>query len=137
VITDDDFEYTVGGTVSGLATGNSVVLQNNGGGDLTVNADGGFTFATALADGSAYSVTVLTDPAMPNQMCTVTNGSGTLNGANVTNVSVNCTTDRFTVGGTLSGLAAGNSVTLINNGGGDLTVNADGGFTLYHYQWFG
>ncbi|WP_456406423.1 FG-GAP repeat protein, partial [Thiolapillus sp.] len=41
------FAYTLGGSVSGLAPGNSLVLQNNGGDDLTVSADGAFTFATA------------------------------------------------------------------------------------------
>ncbi|MEJ2546452.1 MAG: YncE family protein, partial [Gemmatimonadota bacterium] len=39
--------YTVGGSVSGL-TG-TVALLNNGGDGLSVSADGGFTFATALA----------------------------------------------------------------------------------------
>lgn len=120
--------YTVGGTVSGLAAGNSVVLQNNGGGDTTVSADGTFAFATALADGSGFNVTVLTQPTTPNQTCVVSNGAGSLNGANVTNVSVVCTTNTYTIGGTVSGLAAGNSVVLQNNGGNDLTVNANGVF---------
>ncbi|HET6603748.1 MAG TPA: hypothetical protein VFG21_05965 [Xanthomonadaceae bacterium] len=57
--------------MTGLATGNSVVLQNNSGDDLTVNANGAFTFSTALADRSAYAVTVLTQPTTPNQTCTV------------------------------------------------------------------
>ncbi|MCP4968724.1 MAG: VCBS repeat-containing protein, partial [bacterium] len=66
----------------------TLVLQNNGGDDLTLTADGAFTFATALADGSAYDVTVLTQPA--GQICTITTGSGTLAGADVTNVAANC-----------------------------------------------
>ena len=41
--------YQVGGTVSGLS--GTVVLQDNGGDDLSVSASGGFTFATALAGG--------------------------------------------------------------------------------------
>lgn len=84
--------YTVGGTVSGL-TGTGLVLQNNGGDDLGVAADGPFTFATALDDLSAYAVTVLTQPTSPNQTCTVSNGSGVLAGANVTNVAVDCVLD--------------------------------------------
>ena len=84
--------YTVGGTVNGLAPGNSVVLQNNGGNDLTVNADGTIIFATTLDGGDAYEVTVLTQPTDPDQACTVSNGSGTLAGADVTNVSVICVT---------------------------------------------
>lgn len=82
--------YAIGGMVSGLAPGNSVVLQNNMGDDLTVTADGDFIFPTALVDGSAYAVTVLTQPDDPAQFCTVTNGTGTIAGGNVTNVDVNC-----------------------------------------------
>src|SRR5215468_6977547 len=47
--------FSVGGTVSGL-TG-AVVLQDNGGDDLTIPADGQFTFATKVASGSSYAVT--------------------------------------------------------------------------------
>ena len=84
------WRYTVGGSVSGLATGNSVVLQNNGADDLTVAADGGFTFPAPLDDGSPYAVTVLTQPSATPQLCTVVNGAGTVAGANVTTVEVTC-----------------------------------------------
>ena len=66
--------YTVGGTVSGLS--GTVVLQDNGGDNLSVTANGSFTFATSLASGTAYSVTVKTNPS--GQTCTVTSGSGTV-----------------------------------------------------------
>ena len=119
--------YTIGGSVSGLASGQSVVLQNNGGDDNTVNANGAFTFATPVNSGSAYAVTVLTQPT--GQTCTVSSGSGTAN-ANVTTVSVSCVTNTYTIGGSVSGLASGQSVVLQNNGGDDNTVNANGAFTF-------
>ena len=56
--------FTVGGNVSGLV-GSGLVLQNNGGGDLPVAADGAFTFATRLATGTAYNVAVLSQPTSP------------------------------------------------------------------------
>ena len=59
--------FTLGGTLTGLASGASVTLQNNGGDDLSLTADGGFSFATALTDGSAYSAAVLTQPTSPEQ----------------------------------------------------------------------
>ncbi len=121
--------YTVGGSVSGLS--GTVVLQNNGGNNLSVTANGAFTFSTALANASAYAVTVLTQPT--GQTCTVGNGSGTLNGANVTNVTVTCANNQaqtFTIGGTASGLASGASVVLQNNAGNDLSVTANGAFTF-------
>jgi hypothetical protein len=78
--------YTVGGAVSGLS--GTVVLQDNGGDDLSVTANGSFAFATALAGGAGYAVTVKTNPS--GQSCTVANGSGAIGSANVTNVAVTC-----------------------------------------------
>lgn len=78
---------TVGGTVSGL-TGAGLVLQNNGGDNLSVAANGPFTFATPVANGGSYNVAVLAQPA--GQGCSVANGSGTIAGANVANVAVTC-----------------------------------------------
>ncbi len=92
----DVFIYSVGGTVFGLS--GTVVLQNNGGDDLTITSDGAFTFDTTIADGSAYNVTVVTQPA--GQICTVTDGTGTISGADVTNVAVTCT-DIITISGTV------------------------------------
>ena len=51
--------FPIGGTVTGLS-GTPVVLQNNGGDDLTVNADGTFTFQTLGASGATHAVTVKT-----------------------------------------------------------------------------
>ena len=123
------YSFTIGGTVAGLGAGKSVVLLNNGGDALTRNANGGFSFATALASGATYSVTVGTQPT--GQTCTVSNGSGTVASANVTNVAVSCANvPTYTIGGSVSGLVTGRSVGLLNNGGDALTVNANGGFSF-------
>ena len=92
--------------------------------DLTVTASGPFTFATSLTSGSAYAVAVKTQPS--GETCTVSNGSGTLE-ANVTNVLVECTSNTYTVGGTVFDLPAGKSLLLTNNGGDDLTVSGGSG----------
>jgi 6-phosphogluconolactonase len=116
--------YTIGGSVSGL-TGSGLVLQNNGGDNLTVAAKAtSFTFATALAGGAAYSVKVLTQPTNPAQTCTVSSGSGTVAAANVTSVAIACTNNTFSVGGSISGLTSGGLV-LQDNGGDNLTVSAN------------
>ncbi len=81
-----DKPFTVGGAMSGL-TG-SVTLKNNGVDTLVRTTNGGFTFATPLLTGSAYAVTLSSQPA--GQTCTVANGSGTIAAANVTNVTVTC-----------------------------------------------
>jgi hypothetical protein len=94
-VTCSNVYYTIGGTVSGL-TGTGLVLQVNGGNNLTVSASGTFTFSTAVAGGAAYSVTVLTQPT--GQSCTVTSGSGTAR-ANVSNVQVACVGEWTWMGG--------------------------------------
>ena len=53
-----------------------------------MTANGSFAFATQLAGGAAYAVTVQANPS--GQTCTVSNGSGTVGSANVTNVAVSC-----------------------------------------------
>ncbi|HDZ88391.1 MAG TPA: hypothetical protein ENH38_07225, partial [Nitrospirae bacterium] len=116
--------YTVGGSVTGLS--GAVVLRNNGGDDLTITSDGAFTFSTALADGSGYNVTVQTQPA--GQTCTVSNGTGTVSGANVANVTVTCSVNTYTVGGTVTGLSG--TVVLQNNSGDDLAITSDGTFSF-------
>ena len=78
---------TVGGSVSGI-TGAGLQLQNNGGDTLAVSVNGTFTFASGIATGTTYAVTVLSQPS--GQSCAVQNGSGTANAA-VTSVAVTCT----------------------------------------------
>jgi hypothetical protein len=74
--------YSIGGTTNGLS--GTLVLQCNGEDDLSMNADGTFTFATPLEDGSDYAVTILSAPPMQN--CTISNNTGILAGANITDV---------------------------------------------------
>ena len=119
---------TVGGTLTGLGSGKTVVLNNNGADAKSITVNGAFTFATAVASGSNYLVTVATQPA--GQTCLVVNGSGTIGSTNINNVAVLCQTTTYTVGGTLSGLGTGQSVVLVNNGTSALTVSADGLFTF-------
>lgn len=115
---------SVGGTASGL-TG-TVTLALNGSENLAVSSDGPFTFSTPLVSGASYTVTVATQPAM--QTCTVSNGTGTGAGVPVTNVQVVCTTNSYTVGGSVSGLAG--TVTLELNGSDTLALSGDGPFTF-------
>jgi hypothetical protein len=89
--------YTVGGTVFDLS-GAGLVLQDNSGDNLTVGANGAFSFTTPVASGTTYNVTVANQPSSPPQTCTVTNPSGTAT-ANVTNVQVACISEWTWVSG--------------------------------------
>ena len=77
--------YSIGGSIAGLS--GTVVLQNNGGDNLSLSSDGSFAFTVTLQPNSAYAVTVATQPA--NQVCSVSNGTGTAT-ASVTNVIIAC-----------------------------------------------
>ncbi|MDH5437077.1 MAG: VWA domain-containing protein, partial [Gammaproteobacteria bacterium] len=114
--------YEVNATVVGMTSG-SLVLQNNAGDDLTISTDGTYPFSTSLNDGSNYNVTVSSHPV--GHTCTITNGTGTISGADAT-VSVNCgaVTSTRTLSVLVSGLSSGTLV-LQNNSADDLSITAN------------
>lgn len=84
--------YTIHAEVSGLNSGNTLVLgeASDAGCRVTVSVttNGTFVFPVRPLNGEPYGVSVLTQPA--GQSCAVgSNGSGTMNGASVT-VPVMC-----------------------------------------------
>ena len=120
--------YTVNGVLNGLGAGKTVTLQNNGTDNVTFTGDGSLTFRTPLPALSAYNVTVSAQPV--GQTCTVSNGNGILGTVNVVNIAIQCVNNSYTVGGTLSGLGNGNSLTLQNNGANALVINNSGSFSF-------
>ena len=114
--------YTLGGTVTGLGNNTGLVLAN---GSTTLDVPAGattFTFAAAIASGTAYSVSVQTSPSGLD--CKVASGgSGTIS-AKVTNVMVACTAQSYTLGGTITGLGSASGLVLTNEGGDATTVAA-------------
>lgn len=85
-ITQPTVFHTVSGSISGL-TGAGLVLLNNNGSSLAVQANDTSFIFTSIQHGSSYNVTVGAPPT--GQTCTVLHGSGTASG-NVTNVEVSC-----------------------------------------------
>lgn len=116
--------YHVGGTITGLA--GSITLALNGGEQLSRGADGDFTFEGTLVDGSAYEVKVATPPA--EQDCTVTGGTGSLAGADVTSVRVACAARTYALGGSVEGLDG--TLVLRLSGGETLSLTRNGPFTF-------
>jgi trimeric autotransporter adhesin len=120
--------YSIGGRLIGPPVGSAVTLLDNGTDALAVRANGQFTFATRLASGATYNVTVSTQPK--GETCKVINGSGAVGSANVTNVVVSCTrVPTYTIGGTVKGLSGG-AVTLLDNGGNAQTITTNRAFTF-------
>ena len=115
--------YTISANVTGLNSGANVVLQDNGGNNLTVNADGTFSFTTLVPLGSPYSVSVLTQPT--GQTCTPSNNTGTAT-SNVT-VAVACASSSaptYTISASVTGLTSG-SLELQDNDGDTLTFTTN------------
>ena len=92
--------YNVSGTVSGL-TG-SVVLQNNGAEDLTAS-NGSFSFTNKINKGSAYNVTVKTQPSPFT--CSAASNRG-LASDSMSSVSFVCAVRTYFLSGTASGLGS-------------------------------
>jgi hypothetical protein len=85
-ITCHNFGLGVGGTVSGLES-KGLELQSNGD-KLAIAANGKFMLPSSLPEGSPYDVTVATQPE--NQVCSVTDGRGAVEQADVASVIVTC-----------------------------------------------
>jgi hypothetical protein len=120
--------YFVNVNVTGL-TGTGLVFQDNGGDNLPVSGNGTFTFATQVANGSPYSVTILTQPT--GQSCSLgVPSSGTISGADVT-VNVTCgatTTYQITV--TVTGLTG--TLIVQDDQSENLTFSSDSSQTFPH-----
>ncbi|MEJ0040348.1 MAG: hypothetical protein WDO68_30710 [Gammaproteobacteria bacterium] len=119
VVTCSNLTYGVGGTISGL-NGSGLVLAN---GTDTMSVPAGatsFTLPAAVANRSGYEVKVATQPS--GVACAVTNGTGTITAAAVSNITVSCSDQPFSLGGAISGLIT--SGLTLANGGDTLAVAA-------------
>ena len=120
--------YSVGGTVTYLASGKTLTLQLNGGSNLSISSNGGFTFSEDVMGGDNYQVTVLSQPA--GQTCTVNNGAGSVED-DIKNVSVTCdsgsTYAAIIRGRTIDGYIQGANVFLDINGNGTLDSDEPSG----------
>jgi hypothetical protein len=77
-------------TVTGLLAGSSVTLSD-GVTQLAVAANGPFAFPDLLAPGTAYAVTVVTQPQPPPHQCTLSaNATGTIPASGIVAVTAAC-----------------------------------------------
>ncbi len=121
-----DLTYGISGTVRGL-TGKGLVVQLNGADPVFVSAGTGaspvtFAFAKKLTMGTVYEVKVANQPTGPDQVCTVTNGNGTVRDRNIADVDITCAQSAAPVSGTASGIENGTVAVITLNGGNDLAL---------------
>ncbi len=133
-------QFTVSGVVSGLNLGQTLNLTNNTTDYLGVQSSSNsqdpssntgsanFFFQKPIPFNGDYAVMLAAPVA--GQVCTVSNGAGSRVTSNVSNVSILCSaiSQSFTLGGTLTGLSIGQSVSLLLNGTNQLVLNQSGGF---------
>jgi hypothetical protein len=97
---------------------------------LSIDSNGSFAFLDALPSGTSYAVTVASQPTDPSQSCALANGNGTVDDGNVTNITVTCSTNAYSIGGTVDGLLGDGLVLSLNGGAQTLPIDANGSFTF-------
>ena len=120
---------SLGGTVTGLSTGN--LILTNGSSTVNLPSNGGaafsFAFPARIGFGAVYSVGVQSQPA--TLTCTIVNGTGVSGTSDITNIAVTCVPNN-TLGGTVNGLNG--SLTLVN-GSDSVTVTSTGASTAFTF----
>lgn len=127
--------YSVGGVLSGLGQGKTVVLGDASGPRVSLSANG--TYRIQIKEGARYDIAVLTQPA--GQTCGITGGNGAgVASADVDQIDIACQDDPAPpearqVTGSVTGLGAGQRVVLQLQSGDavqQVQVDADGRFTF-------
>jgi hypothetical protein len=128
-------QVAIGGTVTGLPTGATLILTN-GSEDIAIHSSGGYLFAKKVPAGADYNASIFGSSA--GLACRLSNGAGKVNASagTISNINVACELGMvalipFYVAVTVSGLSTGNSLTLTNNGTDTLTAT-DNGFFIIH-----
>lgn len=107
---------------SGQSTATNVFTENEA---LGVTTDGTYSFGS-FTSGTSYNITVLQQPV--SQTCTVTSGESSLSAS--TTVVIACSSESYTISGTVVGMLSGQSVTLQNNSEDNLTVSSNTSFSF-------
>ena len=124
-------EFMIGGVVTGLISSNSLTLSLNQGAELLkIHFNQAFVFFNPVVNGLSYDISVFTNPTNPNQTCVVSNSSGDIIGADITDIQVNCSINSYYIGGTVVGLISDNYLVIQNNSSDSLLISDDGAFVF-------
>lgn len=103
--------YSIGGTITGLAADETITIQNDEntvdsksitGTDASIN----YTMSREYQASETYSISVTAAPS--GKMCLVSNASGTIASANISNININCATP-YSVTGTIDNISGDTS----------------------------
>ena len=102
--------YPLGGTVTGLVSGNVSVTNTNNNDAISV-ANGNYLFDQNVVYASNYNVIVASPSGLT---CTVANGNAVMGAGGVFNVNIACGPKLYTLGGNISGLVNNANLTLMD-----------------------
>ena len=124
--------YSIGGSASGLSSGEKILLTLNAPGDLGasqsvwVSDNGSFSFPERVGAVSAYYANIL-NYDIPGKDCVLSNSSGSNVTADVSNLSLNCSPAEYSVWVHVEGLAESYAVTLLLDGANPLEITSSAG----------
>lgn len=109
----DGGSLPVSGTINGMnGTNRSALILSNGGKQLILTTPvSSFAFTDLLAPDTEFEVKV--DQSPSGQKCTASNNKNKINYYTYSTTVINCTTDPYPLGGTITGLT-GNGLVLAN-----------------------
>ena len=115
--------YTLSASVTGLASGVNLKVQDNVGNELELTSNETLTFSSTYASGATYSVTIFKQPT--GQTCTLgSNASGIIT-ANTTVAATCVSSVSYTLSAAVTGLASGATLELEDNVGNELAFTSN------------
>ncbi len=122
-------KYPIGGTIRGLAIGQSITLEDASGAKLTVGSNGKYTLVS-LPNTTTYNIRVASQPS--GQICKISKAGGDVRHWGISDVDVFCSNVLHLLAGTVTG--AGNADGQVHQAAfydpGPLTVDIDGNLYL-------
>jgi len=103
-VTCTDAPLSVGGSISGLEHATGLVLANGTETDAVPAGATSFRLNAPESSGSTYAVRVQSQPT--GATCSVSQGLGTIPTHNVSDVSITCSDEAYSLGGTVAGLTS-------------------------------
>jgi hypothetical protein len=103
-VTCTDPPLSVGGSISGLEHATGLVLVNGTEMDAVPAGATSFRFNAPESSGGTYAVRVQSQPT--GTTCSVSQGIGTIPTHNVSDVSITCSDEAYSLGGTVAGLTS-------------------------------
>lgn len=95
VVVNCSGKYVLGGTSSSVQGTGLTLVDQIGGQTTEVTTDGSFVFSSGYDEGDSYQVEIQSQPSSPDQVCNLSNGTGTFASSDQTNLGVVCSSSKY------------------------------------------